>query len=55
MTETGDAGSGRRTPREGEVPRAGTRHRDTGEHAEFDAKVRRNRVPEAEGSAKDPD
>ena len=55
MSKQGEAGSGNHTPRKGEVPQAGDKHKDTGEHAMRDAKVHQDTVPDAEGTAKYPD
>lgn len=55
MSKQGEAGSGHHTPRKGEVPRDGTKHTDTGEHAKRGAPVHKDTVPDAKGTAKYPD
>ena len=54
MSKQGDAGSGKHTPRTGEEPHPGTKHKDTGEHAKRDAPVHRDTVPDAKSTAKYP-
>ena len=55
MSKQGEAGSGHHTPQKGETPQAGTKHKDTGEHAKCDAPVHKETVPAAKGTAKYPD
>ena len=54
MSKQGEAGNGDHTPRKGEVPQAGTKHKDTGEHAKRDGKAHQDTVPDAKGTAKYP-